>query len=87
MTTRRRRSERSGRSALRSPGRPSVARRADQHRFWTAIAAGRSSEDAAAQAGVSSAVGTRWFREGGRHATDEACTILKTVVGAVSVVC
>ena len=65
MTTRRRRSDRSGRGALRSPGRPGVARREDRRRFWAAIAAGRSSEDAALGAGVSPAAGARWFREAG----------------------
>ena len=65
MTTRRRRSDRSGRGALRSPGRPPVARREDRRRFWAAIAAGRASEDAAADAGVSPAVGARWFRQAG----------------------
>jgi transposase, IS30 family len=49
---------------MRSPGRPSVARREERQRFWRAIAAGRSSEEAGA-AGVSAAVGVRWFREGG----------------------
>jgi len=42
-----------------------VARREDRRRFWTAIAAGRSSEDAAVGVGVSPAVGVRWFREAG----------------------
>jgi IS30 family transposase len=42
-----------------------VARREDRRRFWTAIAAGRSSEDAAVEVGVSPAVGVRWFREAG----------------------
>jgi hypothetical protein len=65
VTTRRRRSDRSGRGALRSPGRPPVARREDRRRFWAAIAAGRASEDAAADAGVSPAVGARWFRQAG----------------------
>ena len=65
MGTRRRRSDRSGRGVLRSPGRPRVARREDRRRFWTAIAAGQSSEDAALCAGVSPAVGARWFREAG----------------------
>src|SRR5205823_3254111 len=65
MNTRRRRSDRSGRGALRSPGRPPVARREDRRRFWAAIAAGRASEDAAADAGVSPAVGARWFRRAG----------------------
>ena len=48
-----------------SPGRPSTARREDRVRFWEAIATGLSSEDAAAAAGVSSAVGSRWFRHAG----------------------
>src|SRR3954453_21833620 len=65
MTVRKRRSDRSGRGALPSPGRPSVARREDHGQFWAAIAAGRSSEDAAVGAGVSPAVGARWFRRAG----------------------
>ncbi len=65
MAVRKRRSDRSGRGALPSPGRPSVARREDRQRFWAAIAAGRSSEDAAVSAGVSPAVGARWFRRAG----------------------
>ena len=48
-----------------SPGRPSKARREDRVRFWEAIAGGLSSEDAAAVAGVSSVVGSRWFRQAG----------------------
>jgi IS30 family transposase len=50
---------------MRSPGRPPVARREHRQRFWEAIARGLSSDDAAAVAGVASAIGTRWFREGG----------------------
>lgn len=50
---------------MRSPGRPPVARREHRQRFWEAIADGLSSEDAAVVAGVSPAVGTRWFRESG----------------------
>src|ERR687888_433926 len=53
------------RGQMWSPGRPSVARREDRQRFWQAIAAGSSSEQAAAAAGVSQAVGSRWFRDGG----------------------
>ena len=52
MAVRKRRSDRSGRGALPSPGRPFVARREDRRQFWAAIAAGRSSEDAAVQAGL-----------------------------------
>ena len=54
-----------GRPAMRSPGRPPVARREHRQRFWAAIARGLSSEDAGVAAGVSPAVGSRWFREGG----------------------
>src|SRR6266480_3751531 len=53
------------RGQMWSPGRPSVARREDRVRFWRSIAAGASSEDAAAAAGVSQAVGSRWFRQAG----------------------
>ena len=62
---RRRRSDRAGRPAMRSPGRPPAGRKEHRQRFWAAIARGLSSEDAAAEAGVSAAVGVRWFREGG----------------------
>src|SRR5437899_6261640 len=53
------------RGQMWSPGRPSIARRGDRQRFWRAIAAGWSSEDAAGAAGVSGPVGSRWFRDGG----------------------
>jgi hypothetical protein len=62
----RRRSERALRAVLaRSPGRPGVAQRENRRRFWAAIAAGQSSDDAAIGAGVSQPVGFRWFREAG----------------------
>jgi len=51
--------------AMRSPGRPPVARREHRQRFWVAIARGMPSEDAGIEAGVSPAVGTRWFRDSG----------------------
>ncbi len=56
---------RAGRPAMRSPGRPPVARREGRQRFWVAIARGMPSEDAGIEAGVSPAVGTRWFRDSG----------------------
>src|SRR6476620_1367161 len=65
MSIRKRRSDRSGRAPLPSPGRPPVAGRDEQSRFWLGIAAGLSSEDAAFEAGVSQPVGTRWFRKAG----------------------
>lgn len=54
-----------GRSAMRSPGRPPVWRREHQRRFWDLIARGVSSEEAGLRCGVSAPVGTRWFREAG----------------------
>ena len=53
------------RGRIWSPGRPSTARREHRVGFWEAIARGLSSDDAAAEAGMSSAVGGRWFREAG----------------------
>jgi IS30 family transposase len=53
------------RGQMASPGRPTVAWREDRVRFWAAIARGVSSEEAAAEIGVSQAVGTRWFRHAG----------------------
>ncbi len=50
---------------MRSPGRPPVGRREHRQRFWVAIARGVGSEAAGVEAGVSPAVGVRWFREGG----------------------
>jgi IS30 family transposase len=50
---------------MRSLGRPPVGRREHRQRFWEAIARGLASEDAGVVAGVSPAVGTRWFRESG----------------------
>ena len=61
----RRRSDRAGRAPMRSPGRPPVARREHRQRFWAAIADGVWSDRAGVVAGVSPAVGVRWFREGG----------------------
>jgi IS30 family transposase len=48
-----------------SPGRPPVASREQRQRFWAAIARGVSTVVAAGEAGVSEAVGVRWFRESG----------------------
>ena len=60
-----RRSDRSGRAPLLSPGRPPVAGRNELRRFWAAIASGLSSEDAAAGAQIPQAVGARLFRKAG----------------------
>src|SRR3954451_20448413 len=60
--------ELTGRSAMKSPGKPSHRREVERW-FWREIVKGLSSEDAAAAAGVSSAAGVRWFRERGGMAT------------------
>jgi transposase, IS30 family len=60
-----RRSARSGRAPLPSPGRPPVAGRSELQRFWLGIARGMTSEDAALAAGMSQPVGTRLFRQAG----------------------
>ena len=60
-----RRSDRARRPKLHSLGRPPVVPRAERRRFWAAVAAGKSSEEAARSAGISPAVGGRWFRESG----------------------
>jgi IS30 family transposase len=66
MTNRRHRaSDHALRPPMRSPGRPSAGRREHRQRFWEGVARGLSSEDAGAEAGVSPAVGSRWFRESG----------------------
>lgn len=65
MGIRRRRSDRSGRRPLPSPGRPPEAGRAELQRFWSGIAKGMTSEDAALGAGMSAPVGARWFRKAG----------------------
>ena len=63
--TGKRKSGRSTRKKLQSPGRPPVLATAARRPFWEAIARGLTSEDAARVAGVSPPVGTRWFRHYG----------------------
>jgi IS30 family transposase len=53
------------RDKIYSPGRPPVWQRDQVQRFWVGIAKGLSSEVAALSVGVSSPVGSRWFREAG----------------------
>src|SRR3954466_6649279 len=60
--------ELTGRSAMKSPGKPSH-RPGGELWFWGEIATGLSGEAAAAAVGVSSAAGVRWFRERGGMAT------------------
>lgn len=65
MARRHRRSHRALRPPMRSPGRPPAGGRECRQRFWAGVAHGLSSEEAARAAGVSPAVGTRWFRQSG----------------------
>ena len=53
-----------GRSAMKSPGAPSLRREVERE-FWRKIATGMTSEQAAAAVGVSQAGGARWFRQRG----------------------
>jgi IS30 family transposase len=56
--------DRALRPAMRSPGRPEPSR-AVQRQFWRLIAEGVSTDDAAAEVGVSTPVAQRWFRHAG----------------------
>jgi IS30 family transposase len=77
----RRRSDRALRDKLCSPGRPGIARREERRRFWSSIAAGLSSEDAAVGAGVSPPVGARWFREAGGMPPSSLAPSMKPLSG------
>jgi IS30 family transposase len=65
MSSKKLKSSQALRAKLRSPGRPPVLHRAHRGPFWKAISQGYSSEDAASIAGLSPAVGNRWFRQCG----------------------
>ena len=65
MGIHKRRSHRSGRPPLPSPGRPPLAGRSELQRFWLGIAEGMTSENAALAAAMSQPVGTRLFRQAG----------------------
>lgn len=64
MARRQQLADRALRPAMRSPGRPMPARHVERA-FWRLIAQGMSTEDAAAEIGVSTPVGSRWFRHAG----------------------
>src|SRR5207248_2678197 len=87
MTIRKRRSDRSVRGPLLSPGRPPVAGRDERRRFWAAIAAGMASEVAAIRAGVPQAVGTRWFRKAGGMPPAMFARIGEASLRPISLVC
>lgn len=81
MPTGKRKSERSTRIKLCSPGRPPVWQRENLCRFWRAVAAGLSSEDAAVAAGVSAPVGARWFRSSGGMPLTQLAPSAKPLTG------
>jgi IS30 family transposase len=62
---RQRDSDRAIRPRMGSEGRPGVNQRVVRREFWTLIAQGMGSEAAAVAVGVSTPVGSRWFRDGG----------------------
>ena len=85
MTGRRRRSDRSGRAPLFSPGRPVVAGRDQQRRFWAAIAAG-----------MARCCGPSWYvagcrneivPKGRRHATSDVSAIREASIRPISLIC
>src|ERR1700712_4286131 len=78
MNKQKRRSDLAGRAPLPSPGRPPVAGREERGRFWAEIAAGLSSEDAAAAANV--AIGGM-VRECRRHAPSDVRAIGQATIG------
>ena len=57
--------DQTGRSAMRSLGRPEINQRLIKQAFWEHISAGLPSEDAAQACGVSQPLGPRWFRQVG----------------------
>ena len=56
--------ELTGRSLLKSPGKPSLRREVERE-FWRVVATGVTSGVAATAVGVSQPAGSRWFRQGG----------------------
>lgn len=81
MKVHKRASDRCTRNKLRSPGHPPGWRRDNVCRFWHAIACGRSSEDAAMDAGVSAPVGVRWFRGAGGMPPTHVSPSAKPTIG------
>jgi IS30 family transposase len=65
MSIYKRASDRCTRKRIRLPGRPPAWQRENLVQFWQAIASGRSSEEAAKEAGASAPLGPRWFRSAG----------------------
>jgi transposase, IS30 family len=81
MKVYRRASDRCIRKKLRSPGHPPGWQRENLCRFWQAIADGRTSEEAALDAGVSAPLGVRWYRSAGGMPPTHLGPSAKPVVG------
>ena len=81
MKADKRASDRCTRQKLRSPGHLPGWQRENFCRFWRAIACGRSSEDAAMDAGVSAPVGARWFRGAGGMPPTHVSPSAKPTIG------
>ena len=86
MEMHRRRSDRSGRARLPSPGRPPVGGRDERRRFWAAIAAGMASERRCGGGRGVAACRNKMVPEGGRHATSDVSTLGKAALRAISLV-
>jgi IS30 family transposase len=74
-------SHRCTRARLRSPGHPPGWQRENVRRFWQAVAAGRTSEVAALEAGVSAPVGARWYRSAGGMPPTHLAPSAKPIIG------
>ena len=81
MTRIKQNSEPAIRGHFRSPGRPTASGREGCRRFWARISLGLSSEEAAIGAGISSAVGVRWFRQSGGMAPSHLCPSASSLSG------
>lgn len=81
MTRIKQNSEPAIRGHFRSPGRPTASGREGCRRFWAGISLGLSSEEAAIGAGISSAVGVRWFRQSGGMAPSHLCPSASSLSG------
>lgn len=84
MAGRKRASDRRLRAPFRSPGRPGAAKREGRRQFWLAIAAGRSSDDAAVDVGISPAGGITVVPGGRRHGANRSGASRAIAIGAVS---
>ena len=71
MSIRKRRSDRSGRAPLPSPGRPPVAGRDERSRFWLAIAGGNEQRGCCGRGRCVATCRNQMVPKGRRHATSD----------------